>query len=115
AARVLPPQIAARKKTMYRANMGQAFVRRGRPRWVEQLLSPESLRATGCFDPAAVALAQDALRSRRRGSLYRFSFDMGLIGVTGVQLWHHLFCGGVLDVPASSTPRHQGISYLPAA
>ncbi len=50
AARVLPPPIAKRSKTMFRANMGRAFVGPDRPRWVDQLLSAEALRTTGFFD-----------------------------------------------------------------
>jgi asparagine synthase (glutamine-hydrolysing) len=104
AANVLPPPIARRTKTMFRANMGKAFVRPDRPRWVDQLLSPESLRATGYFNPEAVQLAQEVQRRKPRRSLYRFSLDMGLIGVISTQLWHHLFCGGLADLPTWSPP-----------
>ena len=38
-----------RTKTMFRADMGQAFVGPNRPRWVDQLLSPESLRSDRLF------------------------------------------------------------------
>ncbi len=55
AARILPAQIANRPKTMFRAHMSGSFLGPHRPSWVDQLLSPESLRATGYFDPAAVA------------------------------------------------------------
>jgi asparagine synthase (glutamine-hydrolysing) len=105
AANVLPAPIANRKKTMFRANMGKAFVRADRPRWVDQLLSPESLRATGYFEPAAVRLAEEAQRNKPRKSLYRFSMDMGLVGVISTQLWHHLYCGGGLaDLPTWTPP-----------
>jgi asparagine synthase (glutamine-hydrolysing) len=105
AAKVLPPQIAARKKTMFRANLGKAFLRGDRPAWVDQLLSPESLRATGYFNPAGVHYACEAQSRLRRASLRRFSMDMGLIGVIGTQLWHHTFCGGGLaDLPTWSAP-----------
>ena len=56
AARSCPPQIANRPKTMFRAHMSGSFLGPQRPSWVDQLLSPESLRATGYFNPAAVAL-----------------------------------------------------------
>ena len=55
AARTLPARIANRPKTMFRASRSEAFFDRDRPAWVDQLLSPESLRATGWFDPAAIA------------------------------------------------------------
>ena len=57
AARTLPPKIANRPKTMFRASMSGTFLGPGRPAWVDQLLSPESLRATGYFDPEAVVAA----------------------------------------------------------
>jgi asparagine synthase (glutamine-hydrolysing) len=105
AARVLPPELANRPKTMFRANMGKAFVGPDRPRWVDQLLSAESLRKTGYFDPAAVQLAREAQLRKARKSLYRFSLDMGLIGVISTQLWHHIYCGGGLaDLPVWSPP-----------
>ena len=55
AARILPERIARRPKTMFRASMSGTFLGPDRPAWVDQLLSPESLRATGYFDPEAVA------------------------------------------------------------
>ncbi len=96
AAQVLPPAIARRSKTMFRANLGSVFLGPQRPAWVDQLLSPESLRAAGYFDPGGVRLARDMQFSKRRQSLRRFSLDMGLAGVISTQLWHHLFLGGGL-------------------
>ena len=60
AAKTLPPQIANRPKTMFRASLAETFLGPDRPAWVDQLLSPESLRATGYFDPEAVAARADA-------------------------------------------------------
>jgi asparagine synthase (glutamine-hydrolysing) len=105
AARVLPAPIARRAKTMFRANMGKAFVSADRPSWVDQLLSPESLRKTEYFDRQAVQLACEAQLRRPRKSLYRFSLDMGLIGVVATQLWQHIYCGGGLcELPAWTPP-----------
>jgi asparagine synthase (glutamine-hydrolysing) len=105
AANVLPAPIARRTKTMFRANLGKVFVGPDRPRWVDQLLSPESLRATGYFDRDAVLQAEEAQRRKPRKSLYRFSLDMGLMGVISTQLWHHIYCGGGLaDLPTWTPP-----------
>lgn len=105
AARVLPKPIAKRAKTMFRANMGRAFVGADRPRWVDQLLSPESLRRTGYFDAEGVRRACEVQRTKSIRSLYRFSLDMGLIGVVATQLWHHQYCGGQLcELPAWTPP-----------
>lgn len=100
AERVLPAEIAGRKKTMFRANFSRSFFTDARPPWVDQLLSEESLRATGMFDPAGVTEARTVVEQASRRSLRRFVLDMGLVGVVSTQLWHHTFCGGGLaDLP----------------
>ncbi len=100
AARTLPARIARRPKTMFRARLASTFLGLDRPRWVDQLLSPESIRATGWFDHAAVA------RARKRGfSPRRPVHDFGLMSVIAVQLWHHVWCGGGLcELPGWSAP-----------
>ena len=106
AAKVAPDQICTRRKEMFRATMSPAFFRRTRPVWVDQLLSPESLRTTGFFDVEGVRRARQMQRSRSRYSLERFSLDLGLAGVISTQLWHHLYCGGGLaDLPAWAPPK----------
>ncbi len=101
AARVLPPAIARRPKTMFRAHMSGTFLGPDRPAWVDQLLSPESLRATGFFDAEGVRRAREVQLHKPRVSFQRFVLDMGLIGVIATQLWHHVYCGGRLaDLPA---------------
>ncbi len=104
AARVLPPPIAKCAKTMFRANLGKGFVGPDRPRWVDQLLSPESLKATGFFDAAGVQMARELQLSKPLRSLHRFSLDMGLMGVLSTQLWHHIYCGGGMCELPSWTP-----------
>jgi asparagine synthase (glutamine-hydrolysing) len=105
AARILPKQIARRKKTMFRANLGTAFLNANRPAWIDQLLSDASLRATGYFNPAGVRRAREAQQQLPRRSLLRFSLDLGLSAVVSTQLWHHLYCGHELaELPTWSTP-----------
>ena len=90
AARILPARIANRPKTMFRASMSGSFLGPHRPSWVDQLLSPESLRATGYFDPAAVA-RQRAWQTRiPRITPARCVFDVALTCVVSTQLWHHI-------------------------
>jgi asparagine synthase (glutamine-hydrolysing) len=105
AARILPRSIAGRPKTMFRATMSGTFFNSRRPAWVDQLLSPESLRATNYFDPAAVA-RQRAWQARiPRITPARFVFDVGLTCAVSTQLWHHVFCGGGLcDLPTWQPP-----------
>jgi asparagine synthase (glutamine-hydrolysing) len=105
AARVLPAHIARRKKTMFRANLGQSFIGADHPAWVDELLSDQSLRATGYFDPAGIRQACEAQRHLRQRSLARFSLDLGLAAAISTQLWHHIYCGGGLaDLPTWSPP-----------
>ena len=86
---------------MFRANLVGTFLGPDRPAWVDQLLSPESLRATGCFDPEAVRPERGAAAaSSRRLSPRGFVYDAGLTSVVTTQLWHHIYCGGGLcDLP----------------
>jgi asparagine synthase (glutamine-hydrolysing) len=105
AARTLPPQIANRKKTMFRASLAGTFLGPDRPGWVDQVLSPESLRAAGYFDPAAVLRQRTLQTLVPRVTPRRFIYDLGLTCVVATQLWHHVYCGGGLcDLPAWKPP-----------
>jgi asparagine synthase (glutamine-hydrolysing) len=106
AARILPRQIAQRPKTMFRACMSGTFLGPGRPPWVDQLLSPESLRASGYFEPAAVARQRAWQVRLPRITPARFVYDVALTCAVSTQLWHHIFCGGGLcELPSWQAPR----------
>ena len=111
AARILPKKIANRPKTMFRASMAGTFLGSHRPSWVDQLLSPESLKATGYFDPVMVA-RQRAWQTRiPQITPARFVYDVALTCAVSTQLWHHIFCGGGLcELPTWQPPgrRHTG-------
>ncbi len=96
AARTLPARIANRPKTMFRASRSSAFFAPERPRWVDQLLSPESLRATGWFDPEGVARERAAQERFPAITPKRIIMDLSLTCVIATQLWHHTFLGGGL-------------------
>ena len=105
ARKALPPAIANRRKTMFRANFAALFLGRDRPAWVDQLLSAESLAATGYFDPAAVQRVRDRRALMALNPFRQFVFDMGLTGVITTQLWHHTYLGGGLaDLPQWQAP-----------
>jgi len=113
AARTLPKKIANRPKTMFRASRSDAFFGADGPAWVDQLLSPESLRRTGYFDPEGVA--REVRAHRRfpwlpRLSPKRLVMDLSLTCVAATQLWHHTFLGGELcDLPVwSPSPPARG-------
>ncbi len=115
AARTLPPRIAGRPKTMFRASLSKTFIGPDAPAWADQLLSPESLAATGYFDPAMVASARHERLTRRRTSPRQLGLDMHLTSVVATQLWHHTFLGGGLcDLPDWS-PRDIAAFHTPAA
>ena len=78
AERILPQEIANRPKTMFRASMAGTFLGPHRPKWVDQLLSRESLAATGYFDPETIA-RQRAWQTRiPRITPARFVYDVAL-------------------------------------
>jgi asparagine synthase (glutamine-hydrolysing) len=100
AGRWLPRPIAYRRKAMFRAPF-DCFHLDNAPPYVEQLLSPESLRRTGYFDPQAVGHWRHNFRNLRAGGGQRTSVEMGLVGVFSTQLWHHTFVDGSLaDLPS---------------
>ncbi|WP_337173947.1 asparagine synthase (glutamine-hydrolyzing) [Paludisphaera sp.] len=109
AARTLPKKIANRPKTMFRASRSEAFFDAGRPAWVDQLLSPESLRETGYFDPEKVAREVAAHGRFPRFAPKSIIMDLSLTCVAATQLWHHTFLGGGLcDLP-TWTPIPEGV------
>jgi asparagine synthase (glutamine-hydrolysing) len=100
AERWLPRAIAWRPKAMFLAPF-DSFHAAAAPAFVDQLLSEESLRRTGYFEPAAVQHWRRAFRTLRPGSPYRASVEMGLVGVVATQLWHHTFLdAGLAELPS---------------
>jgi asparagine synthase (glutamine-hydrolysing) len=106
ASRWLPKECAWRRKAMFRAPLDSFHLTGERaPRWIEQVLSRESLAKTGFFDADAVLQHRERLPSMWRG-LKRTSVEMGLVAVTATQLWHHLFISGDLaDLPSQANNR----------
>jgi asparagine synthase (glutamine-hydrolysing) len=103
AARLVPERLARRPKAMFRAN--PVFHGPHRPRWAEQLLSAESLRASGWFAPLAVERARALVERLPAYAPRRYVLEAGLSGVVTTQLWHHLFLGGGLcELPVWTPP-----------
>ncbi len=89
----LPKEVAWRKKLMFRAPM-DSWIQKAAPGqspWIDEVLSPESLRKTEFFDPVAVAAGRERLATMRRRSPGRTGLEMGLTAVVSTQLWHHLY------------------------
>jgi asparagine synthase (glutamine-hydrolysing) len=106
AERYLPPEIAWRRKVMFRAP-SRSFFAETAPAYVKQLLSAESLRKSGWFDAGAVHRFGEQLGSGTLGFRQRTIVELGMVGVVATQLWYHTFIDGTLaDLPgASSRPR----------
>lgn len=105
ARRRLPERIANRPKTMFQASLSRSFVGKQRPAWVDQLLSPESLRLSGYFDPELVTREIARRRWMPRITPRQGGMDLSLAMVAATQLWHHTYLGGGLcDLPSWSPP-----------
>lgn len=105
AERWLPPEIARRHKVIFRAPL-DSFHIEPQPKFVDELLSEESLNRTGYFDVAAVQHWRKGFRQMRVGSVGRLSMEMGLAAVVATQLWHHTFIDGSLaSLPTWSANR----------
>jgi asparagine synthase (glutamine-hydrolysing) len=102
AARILPKEIAYKPKGMFRAPLAESFLSCPPP-FVSQLISEESLAATGYFDSARVRRDCALFANGHGASLGTFA-SLGLVGVIATQLWHHLyFGGGLCELPQPST------------
>jgi asparagine synthase (glutamine-hydrolysing) len=113
--RWLPREIAWRPKEIFRGPL-EIFHAPGRPAYIDQLLSAESIRQTGYFDARAVAEWRQALWQLRPGSHARTSAELGLSGVLATQLWHHEFIGPDLcELPCGSAKPNQAASVQDAA
>jgi asparagine synthase (glutamine-hydrolysing) len=100
AKRWLPRAIVRRRKAMFRAPFDSFQLQQG-PEYVGELLSLESLRRTGYFQPEAVEHWRKSFQHLPRWSPRRISIEMGLVGVLATQLWHHTFIDGSLaDLPS---------------
>jgi asparagine synthase (glutamine-hydrolysing) len=89
AERWVPKRIRAGSKRLLHAPL-EALHAADPPAWMNQLLSNESLRKSGYFDPVAVQHWRAASRQMRHG-FRRLFIEMGLVGVLSTQLWHHTF------------------------
>jgi asparagine synthase (glutamine-hydrolysing) len=100
AERYLPESVYKRGKVIFRAPL-DSFHMDPEPPFVGQLLSEESLKHTGYFDPASVRHWRRAYREMRAGSLPRLSVELGLAAVVATQLWHHHYIDGALaEIPS---------------
>lgn len=86
--KLLPPIIWQRVKRPYRAPIQRSFFGAKTPAYVRELLSEDSLRASGYFQPEAAAqLANKAASGVKLSEVD----DMALVGILSTQLVHQQF------------------------
>lgn len=86
---LVPRAIVVRKKQPYRAPDAMAFVQPQTPQWVSEMLSDESIRAVGAFDPVAVARLREKLRARASDTApFSNGDNMAVVGILSTQLLH---------------------------
>jgi asparagine synthase (glutamine-hydrolysing) len=91
----LPPEIWGRVKRPYRAPIHRSFFNPRAPAYVRELLSPEQIKASGLFEPAAVS---GLVRKIERGNGISETDDMALAGILSAQLVNQQFMSH-FDVP----------------
>jgi asparagine synthase (glutamine-hydrolysing) len=88
--RYLPKEVAWRAKGMFRAPL-HSFFEHKVPAFVDQLLSPESLKKTGWFNVPEIEKWRQRMK---RGKLWFYNrpmIELGMVGVVATQLWYHTF------------------------
>ncbi|MEZ6073751.1 MAG: asparagine synthase (glutamine-hydrolyzing) [Pirellulales bacterium] len=114
ATKLLPDAIAKRPKSMFRAPFANTFFANP-PDYVEQLMSEESLRATGYFDANQVRQQREVYEQYKwHEPGRRLVAEMGLTAVMTTQLWHHIYLGDSLcELPQWSASAASAASDAP--
>ena len=86
--RWLPKEIWGRRKRPYRAPIHRSFFSQPSSGYVEELLSPQQLKRSGLFKPAAV---DQLVRKIKDGRPLGETDDMALVGIISTQILHHQF------------------------
>ena len=87
---LIPTDLANRPKHPYRAPISCCFFGDHKLDYVDELLSEESLRDKGYFNPAKVTKLVEKIR-RQEGQLLSERENMGLIGILSTQLLDEMF------------------------
>jgi asparagine synthase (glutamine-hydrolysing) len=93
--RWLPPEISRRRKRPYRAPIARCFFSEPARDYVRELLSPQTLNATGLFQTAAVG---QLMRKIDAGAALSETDEMALVGIISTQILHHRFVSA-FDMP----------------
>ena len=85
---IVPKAVLDRPKQPYRAPDIPSFFGLDAPDYVRELLDTSALKATGLFDPRAVAGLVRRCEARRATG---FAENQALVAILSTQLWHHTF------------------------
>lgn len=95
---LIPDRITNRPKQPYRAPIARCFL--GDHGLASEMLSPESVRRFGYFDPAAAANLLGKVRKHDAGQVSARD-DMALVGMVSLHLLHHHFLPAPAAVPTA--------------
>lgn len=100
---LLPADIVHRTKQPYRAPDSQSFFFDGKPLdYVTELMSADSIRAAGYFNPAAV---EHLLRKCQTGRAIGFADNQAFVGVLSTMLLHRSMADARARRPREPAPR----------
>ena len=102
---LVPPEILKRKKQPYRVPDASAFVGRGAPDWVGDVLSERALVGAGVFDPQAARRVYLKCLSHADDEPFSNADNMALVGIVSTQLLHRDFIATTPDVVAPASLR----------
>jgi asparagine synthase (glutamine-hydrolysing) len=97
---VVPPSVADRHKQPYRAPDAPAFFGDGNQPYVDEMLSEESIRRAGIFDPIAVS---GLVRRGRAGKISSFAENQAFVAILSTQLWYDTMIASVTR-PSTNFP-----------
>ena len=85
---VLPEELALRPKLPYRAPGVAAFLGNRQPDYVADVLSPDSVKSAGVFEPKSIGTLLDRCRSGRPITVRE---EQGFVAALTTQLFHRQF------------------------
>jgi asparagine synthase (glutamine-hydrolysing) len=98
---LVTPEILKRPKQPYRAPDALSFVGPERPGWVDEMMSESKLKASGVFEPKAVAQLWKKCVGRKDDGQFSNTDNMAVVGVLSAQLLHQQL---VAESPSKKVP-----------
>lgn len=88
---LVPPEIIGRSKQPYRAPDAIAFAGKEAPEWTHSLMSAQSLRDTGVFEPKTVLHLWEKCLNYKEQAPFSNADNMAIVGILSTQLLHEHF------------------------